>query len=560
MKKKCYLVSVLTAGLLLAGCSKELDSTLENGIVEGAVGYVKVAVNLPSISNTTRGLNDQFEDGLPEEYQVNDAIMVFFTGTDESSAKLVKAYNVNLDDWSNSDNEHITTKSVILQEAPFPATGYELYALVILNPNNVVSVSGNGLSVSGYTLLPEDGVTIKDLQTFLTDQEVSNYTEINKEASFLMTNSPLAKVNGSDASPTILRQVNVYETKTAADAVIIPDQIYVERAVAKVTLSGFDYDENDGYSKEVTGDSGSSIFAGDKVYLEGWSLNITNKSTALVRNITGFDTWKTIKGTGDTYYFIGTNNIVDDLYRIYWARDYNYDSEDGGFNIYTNKTADKDIPWNENAEREDFSAPLYCLENTMNVEMAKADNPKITYVVLKTKYEIDAEGGAQDFFVLQNNPKEGTLVLSDLLAKVNELCSLSLTSINPNAKGGTKDTVDEIIDLFGNSSINEAQAQLILSELGPINYYKDGDCYYYTSYIEHFGDDYAKNPRDTNAGATSTSGLGYYGVVRNNWYNINIQEINGPGEPEIVPPTDNGFIKTQINILSWAKRTQDEVL
>ena len=60
--------------------------------------------------------------------------------------------------------------------------------------------------------------------------------------------------------------------------------------------------------------------------------------------------------------------------------------------------------------------------------------------------------------------------------------------------------------------------------------------------------------------------LGRYGMVRNNWYDVEITKIDGLGEP-VDPslnvsnddtPDDNpkAFISVKIHILSWAKRTQ----
>ena len=57
--------------------------------------------------------------------------------------------------------------------------------------------------------------------------------------------------------------------------------------------------------------------------------------------------------------------------------------------------------------------------------------------------------------------------------------------------------------------------------------------------------------------------LGRYGMVRNNWYYIELGEIVGFGSA-VVPdlPThpddelEDMYIKARINILSWAKRPQ----
>ena len=60
--------------------------------------------------------------------------------------------------------------------------------------------------------------------------------------------------------------------------------------------------------------------------------------------------------------------------------------------------------------------------------------------------------------------------------------------------------------------------------------------------------------------------LGRYGVVRNNWYQLTVKSVSGPGEPDIpvIPdePADarESYINCEINILSWAVREQDVVL
>ena len=92
-----------------------------------------------------------------------------------------------------------------------------------------------------------------------------------------------------------------------------------------------------------------------------------------------------------------------------------------------------------------------------------------------------------------------------------------------------------------------------------IRFYKGGVMFYYTTVIKHFSD-------ITDAAGTTYAEkdhLGLYGVVRNNWYDIVINSVSGPGEPEIpvIPDEpvnkEHSFINAEINILSWAKRTQD---
>ena len=133
--------------------------------------------------------------------------------------------------------------------------------------------------------------------------------------------------------------------------------------------------------------------------------------------------------------------------------------------------------------------------------------------------------------------------------------------------GGTYDTVEGLATLLGmDAQYDAANLQTILSEFGSVKYYKDAQVFYHVSRIEHFGDDYTPWTEATDGDPynyTEEKHLGRYGVVRNNWYELHITKITSPGEPEIpdTPDTpddeETGYVKAEIRILAWAKRTQD---
>lgn len=60
--------------------------------------------------------------------------------------------------------------------------------------------------------------------------------------------------------------------------------------------------------------------------------------------------------------------------------------------------------------------------------------------------------------------------------------------------------------------------------------------------------------------------LGRYGVLRNNWYTVNVEgikKIGSPVVPEVTGDPDDelaAYISVKINVLSWAKRTQGATL
>jgi hypothetical protein len=132
-------------------------------------------------------------------------------------------------------------------------------------------------------------------------------------------------------------------------------------------------------------------------------------------------------------------------------------------------------------------------------------------------------------------------------------------------------------------SINTVLPAVITSlntQLAKVEYFKGGVSYYVIR-VKHFGDDLTpwNNGEYTTGNEPKESGindiypttpgqdanyLGRYGMVRNNWYDLKIGEILKIGDstvPELTTHPDDEledlYIKTRINILSWAKRVQN---
>lgn len=113
------------------------------------------------------------------------------------------------------------------------------------------------------------------------------------------------------------------------------------------------------------------------------------------------------------------------------------------------------------------------------------------------------------------------------------------------------------------------------------NQIKQITCYekgyaYYPIIIKHFGKDQTPWGLDKDNTITGTNiypatdgdanYLGRYGVLRNNWYDLEVTGIRTIGSA-VIPSRDdkyddelNQFISVKINVLSWAKRTQSEEL
>lgn len=585
MKKVKYLAMLLAAGMF-AACSDNLEDT-GAGNAGGTTpatgeGYVKVVINMPTTSGGMSRADDgsyvDLNDGKESEYKVNTGIIAFFKANKnadaDATATFIKAYDLgNLSQNNDLNDDHITTKVSMVTEAPIVDDTENLYALVILNPNNIFSV-GTGETNAGNLMMGEKPVLQKnDKLSNLQNKEIGKTTSKNCTTNgFLMLNAPLTEtqstsVSGVDVDATTLALVHVYAEKSAAEAEsAIADEIYVERVVAKVTMSGW------GENGEISV-GGTGSYQGDKVTLSGWTLNVVNNYTYWVRDVSGLKTWTDF--TSNPGRFVGTLSVssTKSLYRVYWAIDPNYDNDQTGndnFTIYGSSTSDNDIEWETNSETTigGDEYPLYCLENTFDVNH-QIEN-QTTTVLIKAIYDMNPNNeSAESFFMVENIAATYTEkeFLDYIKSKVTALSSANL-SINPNIEtggyynkvGGTK-KLSELI-LSDNAEISDESIKTALDGLGEISYYKDGATYYYAARIQHFD---SENETTWTPGETYTEDkhLGRYGVVRNNWYEISVTSISGPGTPEIEDPTPDpddeseGFIKCTINVLSWAKRTQE---
>ena len=672
MKKMKYLAMLLAAGMF-AACSDNLEDTgagnAGGDTPSTTEGYVKVAINMPTTSgNSSRstdngesGANVSLEDGEANEYAVQNAIIAFFkattsdltSNTPEAVAKFVKAYSFTKEELTisgSSEVPQVTQQVTTITEAPKVADTETLYALVILNYNSdIVSVLNDGtydgaLKIATSTpiiLTSTSNNTLADLQkkisvtidgttkvnTSFVEKFWSGTSEETKGKQFTMTNAPLSDKQGtsstiSGAKAYTLVPVTVYDDQAAAIAGEV-STIYVERVVAKVTLTSTSTHKVTGNDKQIKVTNVEGTETGDIVEITGWCLNVTNNSTKLVRDVTNFTAetngWLSTGTNFKPERFAGTRPIENasfgisnesNYYRIYWAQDCNYygtGTEDvttvaNDFTTYYTGEDGNIIPqaptWNGNLVTTTADNACYCLENTMDATQ-QIEN-RTTGVLIKTKYLTKFTGEStaspKDFFICGANstkyPKEqigsgsqngGTDAFVDyVIAAANTLITndaydLSTTntkglSLVTELKSGTYTDITKVFTFAEtNTSSEKYQAQFAAVQAvvgGRISYYgNDGESfYYYSTLIRHFQDGEGVDIDD--AGVASASDytlqhLGRYGVVRNNWYEIDIQSIGGPGDPTIINPGDEpddsseGYMNVAINVLSWAKRSQN---
>ena len=587
--KHFFGLAVLAA--MTASCSSNNDLVVGGGNGSGenesGVSYASITIDLPTTSGTRATTNDQFDGGTASEYTVNDATLVIFekgTETSEKNFKFVETVPLgNLEPWKNVTpaNKGITTEATItaqLTSAKVDETGGKYYALVILNNE---TATGNKIT------LPS--ASTETYGTWNVATNTTNITDYTK--GFYMANAP--QFTAANVEPTTLVPIKgIYRTKEEAQSKAATT-IHVERGLAKVTVgpnsTGKNYFAKDGAT--ATG----SNYSNDKVTITNWALDVTNnysfpvhvtsglKSGTTIaegQEVTGYlNIWKNEPGTAPaTSRFVSQLSATGAFKRVYWGIDPNYSMGltklDKCKEQFTLVKADgSDAVWKTSTE------PLYCLENTFDIK--NMTQGQTTRVLLKATYTPSAVASETDktFFMIGNSSDiwTTTTLKAQIASKAKE--ALSLTT-DPTVvlgedllKGGTHFLTTENVSIKDGETekvntpglVDKLNNKLGLDKTNGVGIktYKNGESYYIAR-IKHFGDDLTPwNAGDGTYDGNNLNWLGRYGVLRNNWYDLTINKISGPGYPDVpkvnpdVPDDeDTKYINVEVKILDWAKRSQ----
>lgn len=595
-------------------------------------GYMAVNINLPSKSGGAfKGANDNFNDGLPSEYAVKKATLVLFekatSTTPDGDATFHSIYNLGDISMAMDGTSQITSTVKVVANADDNAQGKTLFGLVILNGSDaLVDVAAN--KINNVTLTAgTTGTKFSELATSITDGDASSYYSTSD--GFLMMNAPLAIQQGGGTKPTstdagIATLVNVtdnvYGTREEAIAKTAAN-FYVERALAKVTFNASSASNKTIQGNDITLD-GTSQKDSMPWIVENWNLDVTNTKSFFVHNMKGIDntlkTEYTLAGLSggvtlsQPYRFIGSEPVRtgDPKYRTYWGIDPNYSSYTAA--DFETKAADADIDGELGAEH-----PQYCFENTFDVAnqnqnqttraivKVKLNNGNDFYVFNGDKSKLYSEDGCKkrikgDIANLQNVHKWIVANLDptktyDITATGNATVTLKNATTYDDDARVEVETFTVKIAATQSADGTEKTYTLAAGDVSDLNTALKnnvtkyaGGIAYYPIRIKHFGNELT--PWNNYHKTTNTTGhkaiagdvygltaenakaparfLGRYGVLRNNWYELEVNSITGIGEPRIpqVPTTNDPddelkqFISVNINILSWAKRVQKEDL
>lgn len=566
-----HLFGLAVIAAMSASCSSNEDLGTAGpgtGTNETGVGYATFTINLPSVSGTRAADagGAEMAEGTPEEYKVSNATALIFQkyGSDEGSYKFVESVTLPIDGWTDDSTPGITTTSKKLVAKLTNVDTKNDYSVLILLNNKNVNLPTVGQSYNDWNS--------KNILTPSVDWTGSD--------GFYMANAPL---KGSAASPATLVPIDknkIYASEAEANKPTndCAATVYVERGVAKMTVA------NPG-TKTVK-DKATLNDTQSKVTFNKWALDITNRKTYAVHNIDGLS--KDFPAIWTTERFTGTNN------RVYWGTDPNYNlaglnTADTGndakrkeeFNFIT---APSEI--NKDFTNTTNTNPVYCLENTFN--LANMYQGQTTRVIFKATYTPKNATGDSlaepdgTFYTIGNMTtilKEADLKKAVDAAATSVLSGCTVDYTNLKTEGSYVITLTDIKDSTGKTLVADKDysgktGTVIVKEINDklglkagrpeemvgINTYLKGATYYIAR-VKHFSS--LKWQSGESYGDNNDKYLGRYGMLRNNWYDLTVGNVYGPGYPGVPPvdptqPDDENekYLSVSVKILSWAKRSQ----
>lgn len=585
--KKIFFSAMLAAAFL-ASCSSESELKPAAGeVADGETGYVGFTIGLPTAKGTRA--NDDFDDGTPspDEYKVNNATLFLFGGNSEADAKFIAAYPMNITNFeTNGSNQQCTTEGIVTAELLKPSAGDNLFAYVMLNHNDMVQVTQSSASTTPASTTKINGVELA-VGTSFADFSKLEMNVLGTSDNLVMTNAPVCNETGGAAAPSAAAQITtlaklersrIFATEAKAQAEPA-GEAYVERAAAKITVTATMADED-----AIKADANVKY---TKASIK-WAVNNENNAYYNARQMKADWLGYAADGAEGTvnpttkFRFLSGSAIHQGVVRTYWAEDMNYNNgETTGFKV--NPTAAEITTLAKDGKS------VYVTENTFNVDNQKEKNT--------TGLSISATfNDGKDFYIASTYGDNKILQRVDVASTDKETVADYIKKYLRNNNSAFKAWLESPATDFAVTMNDDAVAGTAtvatvsgtglptgitpdyINRLIKFKFYKDGVAYY-NLLIKHFGDvetpwSREKHTENTiegiyNAAAPATpesNFLGRYGIVRNNWYRIEISGISQIGDPIVVTPGETpddktrNYLSVKIHILPWALRTQSEIL
>lgn len=507
--KQLFFCGMTGLALLATSCSSN-DEALNGGDGTTSEGktYAQIAISVAN-SATTRALTGNTGDeayGDDAEYTVND-LTVVLADKNDIAVQVITPELKTATDANEADKVVRVTK-------PFKCTPGSYKVYVLANYRN--SQSSLSPIIKGST----------DMKTVFSLSDLAGIAKLYESGNFFMTNVSAPEATNIDEKANKKEVDDAGKEMQEGGATNLNLlTVNVERAVSKVTFNNTD---NQLFEIKVGGNTIATAT------LEGVSLINLNKKMYLVKD-------------GQT----ATNKPVTGEWPYPKDPNYNETSIDAAY-CETNF---------EQRIAKDFSAPsnatFYCPENTMKAEAQL--NGQTTGVVYKVNYipegdyytELAAENGTDSYSqMFEAVLKLGTVNIDPLITKTiftdadnKDGTFYSYNGYVFRSKAGARlyKAIATNTD-HDPKTVNTAFQDPEIDK--DIQTYTKGVCYY-TAWIKH-------NPNGT------TMQQDKYGVVRNFWYELTVDNIKKLGyskptyeDPKTPDDKAEASIQVKVNIKKW---------
>lgn len=554
MKKFRVLSSVLASALMMTVMSCSSSDDLNGGGPDNAndKSYLAIRINNVGSASGSRAESD-YEAGTADENYIESVRFYFFhaDGTPymlknagQSTGKnwLEKNRDLNTDNKENPNVSMISNPLLVIEgnTGASPAV-----MIAVINPN---SLDGDKLGDGAKTL--DD---VKHSSVFS-----KFYTTGNKN--FVMSNSVFV-ANGVEKCASV---VTGHVATSADEAKKKPVEMFVERVVAKVqptidanhpAADGRRWTKIDGKDAMKVG-----VYGTNDIYavVDGWGVADEDGKAELVKQVNttwndenlGIDVWTSSDynrcfWTSSVPFAAGGadgNKPVNHTYNDYAARkltDCAYTlpnaptsvNADPYASTLTKMVLATHLVYKDGADYKPAEICQYRGQEYLHVDAVKTEvaNSFADYYIKKGDTRTKLQPSDIDFTTEVTGIKDYQVVAT--------LRSLAVGESLQKKTGTTEDA----------SSYTDVTREALQAEMNkePAQIRKDGMAYYFIP-IRHLGTDSTK--------------VGYYGIVRNHVYSINIRTMFGFGTPvydpnKVIDPTipsnDATYLAARINVLSW---------
>lgn len=555
MKNFRVLSSVLASALMMTVMSCSSSDDLNGGGPDNANDKSYLAIRINNVGSVagSRAAGD-YSDGTADENHIESVRFYFFNsdGTPyilkndgKSTGKnwLEKNSDLNTENKQNPNVSMISNPLLVIEgnTGASPAV-----MIAVINPN---SLDGDKLGDGAKTL---DDVK----RTSIFSQF---YTTGNKN--FVMSNSVYV-ANGVEKCASI---VTGFVATTADAAKSKPVDLYVERVVAKVqpTIDAT-YTADDGRKwTKIDGKDAIKVgvYGTNDIYavVDGWGVADENGKAELVKQVNtawndenlGISVWTSPDyhrcfWTSSVAFAAGTgaegNAPVNHSYKDFAARKLT----DCAYTLPNAPTSVNADPYASTLTKMVLATHLVYKdgENYKPAEICQYRGQEYLHV---NDVKTEVANNFADYYIkkgdtrtkLQSSDIEFTTDVTGIkdYQVVATLRTLAAGE-SLQKKTGTTEEASSYTD------VPKETFQNLMNE-EPAQIRKDGKAYYFIP-IRHLGTDPKK--------------LGYYGIVRNHVYSINIQNMYGFGTPvfdpsKVIDPTipsnDATYLAARINVLSW---------